>query len=44
MKYLAYMNIGLEIITCKTVAIGKREDVPRYHPGIENLIKKNPVD
>jgi hypothetical protein len=34
----------LEIITCKTVAIGKREDAPRYNTGIENLIKKNPVD
>jgi hypothetical protein len=29
----------LEIITCKTVAIGKRGDAPRYQPGI-----KNPVD
>ena len=34
----------MEIITCKTVAIGKRGDAPRYQPGIKNLIKKNPVD
>ena len=24
--------------TCKTVALGKRGDAPRYHPGIKNLI------
>jgi hypothetical protein len=29
---------------CKTVEIGKRGDALRYHHGIKNLIKKNPVD
>jgi hypothetical protein len=29
---------------CKAVEIGKRGDVLRYHPGIKNLTKKNPVD
>jgi hypothetical protein len=43
MKYLAYMNI-VEIITCKTVEIEKRGDALRYHSGINNLIKKNPVE
>jgi hypothetical protein len=28
----------------KAVEIGKRGDVLRYHPGIKNLTKKNPVD
>ena len=29
---------------CKPVEIGKKGDVLRYHPGIKNLTKKNPVD
>jgi hypothetical protein len=28
---------------CKAVEIGKRGVALRYHPGIKNLIKKNPV-
>jgi hypothetical protein len=34
----------LEIIKDKAVEIGKRGDVVRYHPGMKNLTKKNPVD
>ena len=28
---------------CKAVENGKRGDVLRYHPGIKNLTKTNPV-
>jgi prepilin-type processing-associated H-X9-DG protein len=45
MKYLAYMNILFGDNHVQTVEIGgKRGDALRYHPGIKNLIKKNPVD
>jgi prepilin-type processing-associated H-X9-DG protein len=43
MKYLAYMNILFGDNHVQTVEIRKRGDALRYHPGIKNLIKKNPV-
>ena len=44
MKYLAYLNILLEIITCKTVETAKNGGCPEDHLGIKNWIKKIPVD
>jgi hypothetical protein len=44
MKYLAYMNILFEDNHVQTGEIVKKGDALRYHPGIKNLIKKNPVD
>ena len=45
MKYLAYMNILFGDNHAQTVEIGeKRGDALRYHPGIKNLIEKNPVN
>ena len=29
---------------CKAVEIGKRGDALRYHPGVINLIRNDPVD
>jgi hypothetical protein len=45
MKYLAYMNILFGDKSCaKQLKLEKREDILRCHPGIGNLILKNPVD
>jgi prepilin-type processing-associated H-X9-DG protein len=44
MKYLAYMNILFGDNHVQAVAIGKKGDALRYHPGIKNLILRNPVD
>jgi hypothetical protein len=44
MKYLAYMNILFGVNHVQTGNWKKRGDSLRYHPGIKNLVKKNPVD
>jgi hypothetical protein len=38
-----YLDITIPIITFEQWKLGKRGHAMRYHPGIKNLIEKNPV-